>query len=161
MAGPVSPPVTSASVKVMLIANPFATTTTANRRGALAAELAEHVEVVPCLTEYRGHAVELGARAVEHGFDAVFVHGGDGSVNEVVNGLARFEGVTLGLIPSGSGNDLAKSLKLTFSGTNAGKTFLVMIGKDQFKGFLSVIQYLGGIGINFHTLGNRVYTRSY
>ncbi len=104
----------------MLIANPFATTTTANRRGALAAELAEHVEVVPCLTEYRGHAVELGARAVEHGFDAVFVHGGDGSVNEVVNGIlgppdsgerpAPEELPALGVVPGGNANVFARAL---------------------------------------------------
>ena len=68
----------------------------------------------PCstlVTEYPGHARELAAAA--QGLDTVIVIGGDGTVNEVVNGLlASGEGHVpcLGIIPSGSSNDFSKSL---------------------------------------------------
>ena len=66
-------------------------------------------------TEGPGHASELAARAVEAGADIVAAVGGDGTCNEVVNGL--FDGdrcrdgkVVLSLIPVGTGSDLSRSL---------------------------------------------------
>ncbi len=69
--------------------------------------------VVVLESERPGHALELAARAVEEGTDRLVVAGGDGTVNEVVNGMgeARRE-VPLGLIPLGTANDLARSLDL-------------------------------------------------
>lgn len=66
-------------------------------------------------TEYPGHAVELARRALAAGEQTVVALGGDGTVNEVVNGLCADLGddpnpadlVKLGIIPSGSGNDFA------------------------------------------------------
>lgn len=61
-----------------------------------------------------GHACELVAEAVRDGRSSVVVAGGDGTVQEAVNGLAGPDGgfpdVTLGLVPLGTGNDLARSL---------------------------------------------------
>jgi diacylglycerol kinase (ATP) len=61
-------------------------------------------------------ALEIARRAVLDGHDTVVAVGGDGTVNEVVNGLVRAagEGVagTLGVIPLGSGNDFIKVLEL-------------------------------------------------
>ena len=71
----------------MLIVNPFATATTAAGRDALVHTLSAHFPVDVEHTTHRGHAGELGARAVRDGYDAVIVHGGDGSVNETVNGM--------------------------------------------------------------------------
>lgn len=66
------------------------------------------------LTERSGHAQELARRAADDGYDLVVAAGGDGTVHEVVNGLVWGDraDVTLGIIPIGSGNDLAYSLKL-------------------------------------------------
>lgn len=60
-------------------------------------------------TEYPGHAVELAQQAVEDKFRAVVAVGGDGTVNEVLNGLvtAGSNGTALGVVPVGSGNDFA------------------------------------------------------
>lgn len=55
-------------------------------------------------TEYKGHATEL-ARSVTSG--TVYAVGGDGTAHEVLNGLQ--EGVTLAIIPAGTGNDFWKS----------------------------------------------------
>lgn len=56
-----------------------------------------------------GDAVNLAARAQKEGAALLVAVGGDGTVNEVVNGMDLAKG-TLGLIPAGTGNDLCKSL---------------------------------------------------
>lgn len=61
------------------------------------------------LTERRGHARELAAAAVARGATLVCAWGGDGTVNEVGSALVRTN-ASLGLIPAGSGNGLARTL---------------------------------------------------
>jgi YegS/Rv2252/BmrU family lipid kinase len=58
-----------------------------------------------------GEATALAGQAVREGADAVFVVGGDGTINEVVNGLAESP-VALGVLPGGTGNIWAKALGL-------------------------------------------------
>ncbi|MDQ3624016.1 MAG: diacylglycerol kinase family lipid kinase, partial [Verrucomicrobiota bacterium] len=58
-------------------------------------------------------ACQLAASAAEDGFETVIAAGGDGTLNEVLNGLENaFGRVRLGLLPLGTGNDFARSLKL-------------------------------------------------
>lgn len=65
------------------------------------------------VTRRPGDAEEMAADAARHGHDRVVAVGGDGTVQEVVNGLLRQSGtVELGIVPVGSGNDLARSLGL-------------------------------------------------
>ena len=61
------------------------------------------------VSNYRGHARELAEGALATGVPAVFAWGGDGTLNEVASALA-FRNVTLGIVPSGSGNGLAREL---------------------------------------------------
>jgi len=69
-------------------------------------------------TEAPGHATELAERAVADGFDIVVAAGGDGTTNEVVNGLITAWDVasngnvagTLGVFPVGSGSDFANNV---------------------------------------------------
>jgi len=60
-------------------------------------------------TERRGHAAELAAAAIADGATTVIAWGGDGTVNEVASALA-FGDVPLAIVPSGSGNGLAREL---------------------------------------------------
>lgn len=60
-------------------------------------------------SEYAGHAIKLAKEAAQSGFDVVVAVGGDGSINEVLNGIVGTETV-LGIIPMGSGNGLANHL---------------------------------------------------
>jgi diacylglycerol kinase (ATP) len=62
-------------------------------------------------TERAGEATQLAKQAREEGLDAVFVSGGDGTINEVINGLAE-SSVALGVLPGGTGNVWAKELGL-------------------------------------------------
>ena len=63
-------------------------------------------------TEYEGHAMELAADICDFPDDDIclVVLGGDGTANEVINGMKYFEKVRFGTIPTGSGNDLARGL---------------------------------------------------
>jgi YegS/Rv2252/BmrU family lipid kinase len=66
------------------------------------------------VSEDRGHAIELARRAALAGWELIVAAGGDGTINEVVNGLmlAEAEGAhsRLGIMPIGSGNDFAGAL---------------------------------------------------
>ncbi len=62
-------------------------------------------------TKRRGHGILLSKKASENGYKAIFAVGGDGTVNEVANGiLMSGKSPFFGVIPAGSGNDFAKSL---------------------------------------------------
>jgi diacylglycerol kinase (ATP) len=60
-------------------------------------------------TEHKGHGAELANRAVSEGYATVVAVGGDGTVNEVVNGTAG-SGITVAALPLGSNNDFLRSL---------------------------------------------------
>lgn len=62
-------------------------------------------------TERRWHATEIATKHAQNN-DRVIIIGGDGTVNEVVNGVTDHDSVTFGLIPVGSGDDFARSLGL-------------------------------------------------
>lgn len=65
-------------------------------------------------TKHIGHAIELTKKICQdnEGIKNIVVLGGDGTLNEVINGIDSFDDVILGYIPSGSSNDLARSLKI-------------------------------------------------
>lgn len=64
------------------------------------------------MTEYKEHATELAKKISEKDEEdiCIVVVGGDGTLNEVINGITDFEKVRLSLIPAGSGNDFARNL---------------------------------------------------
>ena len=99
-----------------LILNPKAGADAAlDYAGVISARLRDRygpIEVV--LTEAGGHAERAAREAADAGREALFVGGGDGTLNEVINGVAGSEGalarVTFGVIPLGTGNDFAVAL---------------------------------------------------
>jgi diacylglycerol kinase family enzyme len=97
-------------VRGLLIVNPQATSTSANVAASVADGLAGLVDLDVAHTRYRGHARELAAAADQ---DLVIVYGGDGAINEVVNGLMDRRGLADGTAvasPAGSVPALAGSV---------------------------------------------------
>lgn len=74
----------------------------------------ESIEYRAYMTEHPGHAAEYSEQLTRGCKEPriIVIIGGDGTVNEVLDGLCFCGTVTLGYIPAGSGNDLARSLKL-------------------------------------------------
>lgn len=67
-----------------------------------------------CITRKRGDAQKFAREALHKKCSYIVTAGGDGTLNEVVNGVARSDlGICLGLVPLGTGNDFARSLGLT------------------------------------------------
>jgi diacylglycerol kinase (ATP) len=102
------------TIRVKLILNPIA------GKGSAAARIPEveslfksrHIDYSLCLTQSVGHAQELARDSRKEGFDLVVAAGGDGTVNEVVNGLMRSgakaqDRPAFGVLSIGRGNDFA------------------------------------------------------
>lgn len=62
-------------------------------------------------TQYAGHATEIAAQAVNEQADMVVAIGGDGTINEIGKALIQSQ-TALGIIPCGSGNGLARHLRI-------------------------------------------------
>lgn len=96
-------------MRALLIVNTAAATVTPRAVSVIERALASEAKVEMLLTKRQGHASYLAKGAVHEGVDLVVVLGGDGTVNEVANGLAGSE-IPLGIIPGGGTNVLARSL---------------------------------------------------
>lgn len=72
------------------------------------------VEFKEYFTERNGHATLIAQKICkdEVGIKNIIIVGGDGTANEVINGIDSYQNVVLGYIPTGSSNDLARGLKL-------------------------------------------------
>ena len=112
-------------MRALLVVNPKATTTNERSRDVLVRALRSEVDLTVEYTMKRGHAAGLARAAAASGVDLVVTLGGDGTVNEAVNGLmtaqpslaARgtapaFRLPALAVVPGGSTNVFARALGL-------------------------------------------------
>jgi diacylglycerol kinase family enzyme len=112
-------------MRAILVVNPKATTTTGRGRDLLVRALRSEVDLTVEYTRRRGHAVALARAAARQGVDLVVTLGGDGTVNEVVNGLMTAgpsdtdedrptaeQLPALAAVPGGSTNVFARALGL-------------------------------------------------
>ena len=115
-------------------------------------EIRKQLDTLGCEAVYTtadtGDAAHFARRAIQNGCDYIIAAGGDGTLNEVINGVAEnARQVRVGLLPLGTGNDFARSLKLP-SGLEenieilrAGNTRdidLVKVQSDQVRYFVNV-----------------------
>jgi diacylglycerol kinase family enzyme len=127
-------------VRVTLIVNPFASRVTEQR----VREVEHRLDVVEtALTERRGHATELAREAQG---EAVFVFGGDGVVNEVLNGLPS--GMPLGIVAGGHTNVLARSLGVPRDPALAVRERRISLGRANGRRFA----FAAGIGVDSETV---------
>jgi len=115
------------SIKVIL--NPYSNRWNSQRRwGEAETALRDAgVEFELSVSEHPDHIVDLAADAVRKGFTTIVVAGGDGSIDEVINGAGKIwdeKGsfpVTLGLMPLGTANDLFDNMNMTKDLVSAAK----------------------------------------
>lgn len=105
----------STAPRSIVVVNPSSAGGTTGRRWpAIRQTLARHLNFDVAFSQYPAHAIQLGREARERGFERVICVGGDGTLNEVVNGLLSagesFAMPDLGVIPTGTGSDFARSL---------------------------------------------------
>jgi len=103
-------------MRALLVVNPNATAGTRRARDVLIGGLRTGMAITEAVTEYRGHAIGLASRAAERGDDVLIALGGDGTVNEVVNGLLAGGPdpalPRLAVVPCGFANIFARALGL-------------------------------------------------
>lgn len=101
-------------MRALLVVNPAATTASPRTREVLLAALEGELKLDIVETTHRSHAIELGRQARQDGLELVITLGGDGTVNEVVNGLLEggpHDGVPdLAVVPGGGTNVFARAL---------------------------------------------------
>ena len=136
-------------MRIKLIVNPASGQETAiGHLPAINARLREAGDVDIVLTTGEGDGVEAGRRAALEGYDRVFVAGGDGTLNEVLNGLAQVDGalsaVVLAVVPLGTGNDFATAIGVPASPEDAVDALLggavapVDVGRVNDRCFLNI-----------------------
>ncbi len=122
-------------MRALLVVNPKATATTPGTREVLASALASEVKLDVAVTQTRGHAVELARQAAVDGLDVVVALGGDGTVNEVVNGLLADgpapDGPALAVVPGGNANVFARALGLPETPLEATSVLLEALASDR------------------------------
>jgi diacylglycerol kinase family enzyme len=98
-----------AKKRMLIIVNPYATTVSDRLRNLVVYALQGRYEVEAVSTEAQNHATEIGREVRDHGYDIVVAFGGDGTLNEVVNGLAGTD-VPVSMLPGGSTNVVCRTL---------------------------------------------------
>jgi diacylglycerol kinase family enzyme len=135
-------------MRALVVVNPAATSTTAKMRDVLVSALASELKLDVVETTHRGHGRELGAQAAADGIDLVVSLGGDGTVNEVVNGLLENGPAPhlpmLAVVPGGSTNVFSRALGRSrdpveataeiIASVRAGRTRLVSLGTASASG---------------------------
>lgn len=98
-------------------------------------------------------AADIANRSANAGWDTIVAFGGDGTINEVVNGLMGTDAV-LGVIPCGTGNDFSRSLRIPINIAEA----LNILNRRRMKrvdvGRTRQRYFINGIGIGFDALVN-------
>jgi diacylglycerol kinase family enzyme len=98
-----------AKKRMLVIVNPYATTVSDRLKNLVVYALQGRYDVTAVDTEARAHAIEIGREAGSGEYDIVVAFGGDGTLNEVANGLAGAT-VPVSVLPGGSTNVVARTL---------------------------------------------------
>jgi diacylglycerol kinase family enzyme len=98
-----------AKKRMLIIVNPYATTVSDRLRNLVVYALQGRYEVEAVSTEAQNHATEICREVRDHGYDIVVAFGGDGTLNEVANGLAGTD-VPVSMLPGGSTNVVCRTL---------------------------------------------------
>jgi diacylglycerol kinase family enzyme len=124
-------------MRALLVANTFATTTDDTIQAQVVKELTEHLDLTVVNTSARNDAIDIAKTAQQQGFELVIGLGGDGTVNEIANGLLldgpNPDGPLLAAIPGGNGNVFARNMGLSENPLVATNQILNALEAKQFK----------------------------
>jgi diacylglycerol kinase family enzyme len=120
----------SAKKRMLIIVNPYATTVSDRLKNLVVYALQGRYEVETVSTEAQNHATEIGREVRDHGYDVVVAFGGDGTLNEVVNGLAGTD-VPVSVIPGGSTNVVCRTLGIPNDVVDATEHLLALADEWQ------------------------------
>ncbi|UJA20217.1 diacylglycerol kinase family lipid kinase [Thermoleophilia bacterium SCSIO 60948] len=95
--------------RMLIVVNPFARTVSNRLKNLVVYALQSRYEVEAITTEAQNHATEISREAKAEGHDIVVAFGGDGTLNEVVNGIAGTD-IAFSVLPGGSTNVVARTL---------------------------------------------------
>ncbi len=133
-------------LKILFIVNPIAGRDKAKKSIPLIEEKMDklNIEYSIAVTKEPKEATSLTISGLDNGFDSIVAVGGDGTINEVAMGIIKKGHGTLGIIPGGTGNDLARSLDIPLDPEEALYTLLsgekkhIDFGKINGRFFLNV-----------------------
>ncbi len=111
---------------MLLIVNPYATTVSDRLKNLVVYALQGRYEVETVATEAQNHATEIGREVRDHGYDLVVAFGGDGTLNEVANGLAGTD-VPVSVLPGGSTNVVSRTLGIPNDVVDATEHLLALL----------------------------------
>jgi diacylglycerol kinase family enzyme len=120
----------SAKRRMLIIVNPYATTVSNRLKNLVVYALQGRYEVETVATEAQNHATEIGREVRDHGYDVVVAFGGDGTLNEVANGLAGTD-VPVSVLPGGSTNVVCRTLGIPNDVVDATEHLLALA--DEWK----------------------------
>jgi diacylglycerol kinase family enzyme len=124
-------------MRTLLVANTFATSTDDAIQTRVVSELSKHLDITAVNTSARNDAIEIARSAQQQGFELVIGLGGDGTVNEIANGLLldgpNPEGPLLAAIPGGNGNVFARNMGLSENPMEAAAQILSSIQNRKFQ----------------------------
>ena len=124
-------------MRTLLVANTFATSTDDAIQARVVNELSKHLDITTVNTSARNDAIEIARSAQQQGFELVIGLGGDGTVNEIANGLLldgpNPEGPLLAAIPGGNGNVFARNMGLSENPMEATAQILNAINNQKFQ----------------------------
>jgi len=135
-------------VKVRAILNPRAGVAARRTREAVERGRPSWKDYAVYLTREAGHATELAREAVAAGADLVLAVGGDGTVNEVARGLMG-SSAALGIVPAGSGNGLARALRIPLRPSQALGALETGVRRRMDVGLLNGRTFLNVAGVGF------------
>lgn len=158
-------------MRALLIINPRATSMTGRDAGLVVRALGARLNLDTKQTQYRGHAGKLAAASAADGYDLVVTFSGDGTVNEVVNGLMQIPDPparpALAPIPGGGANVFARTLGLPSTAGGAVQHIIAAVTAGEWRKIglgLAGDRYFtfsAGLGVDAEVIGDMERQRAH
>lgn len=153
-------------MRALLVVNTFATTTTPEVQSVISAALEKHLDLTVVNTSAKYDASEIANNAKAEGYELIIGLGGDGTLNEIANGLlsngSNIDGPILAGIPGGNANVFLRNLGYSddpitataqlMQNISTGSTKTVGVGKLHYENTSRWFLFNAGIGIDAKVL---------